>query len=62
VLPGGDLVTGVDDGRILRVGTAGQHVVADTGGRPLGIEPAPDGRLIVYDAADPGLGTVRVVA
>jgi sugar lactone lactonase YvrE len=50
VLPGGDLVTGVEDGRILRVGTTGQQVIADTGGRPLGIEPAPGARLIVCDA------------
>lgn len=50
VLPGGDLVTGVDDGRVLRGDEAGFRLLATTGGRPLGIEPAPDGGLIVCDA------------
>ncbi|HZU49720.1 MAG TPA: SMP-30/gluconolactonase/LRE family protein [Mycobacterium sp.] len=46
------LVTGVADGRLLSVAKDGSNikVVADTGGRPLGIEALPDGRLIVCDA------------
>ena len=67
VLPGGDLVTGVDDGRILRGGKAGFTLLADTGGRPLGIESAPDGGLIVCDAErgllrlDPDTGAVTTL-
>jgi sugar lactone lactonase YvrE len=47
----GQLVVGVEDGRILRVapddGTV--SLVADTGGRPLGIEALDDGSLLVCD-------------
>ena len=47
----GRVVTGVDDGRVLRVGPDGRvEVVADTGGRPLGIELLGDDRLLVCDA------------
>jgi sugar lactone lactonase YvrE len=46
------LVTGVADGRLLSVALDGTDVamVADTGGRPLGVEILPDGRLVVCDA------------
>lgn len=52
VLDDGDLVTGLDDGRICRVRPDGRRIeiVADTGGRPLGIEVRDDGRLVVCDA------------
>ena len=48
--------TGLEDGRILRFPASGGDaaVVADTGGRPLGIEASGDGTLIVCDA-DRGL-------
>jgi hypothetical protein len=48
----GRIIAGVDDGRILRVSPDGRHLetIADTGGRPLGIELHPDGGLIVCDA------------
>lgn len=57
---GGGLLTGVADGRIIRVGLAGQptRTLADTGGRPLGLEWLPDGRLLVCDALR-GLLAVR---
>ncbi|MGW5431122.1 SMP-30/gluconolactonase/LRE family protein [Streptomyces sp. NPDC004059] len=73
----GRVLTGVEDGRILRVHGLGDprtsrvEVLADTGGRPLGLEPLPDGGLLVCDAergllrVDPGddaAGTVRVLA
>jgi sugar lactone lactonase YvrE len=69
VLPDGDLVTGLDDGRICRLSTDGRRteVVADTGGRPLGIEVRPDGTLVVCDArrglllVDPAAGTVTTL-
>jgi len=64
----GRVVTGVDDGRLLRVGPDGRvEVVADTGGRPLGIELLGDGRLLVCDArrgllaADPATSAVEVL-
>lgn len=46
------LVTGVADGRVLSIAKDGTDikVLADTGGRPLGVEAMPDGRLIVCDA------------
>ena len=48
----GRVVTGVEDGRILRLSDDGRRIdqVADTGGRPLGIELLGDGRLLVCDA------------
>jgi sugar lactone lactonase YvrE len=48
----GWVYTGTEDGLIYRVGLDGARVerVADTGGRPLGLELAPDGRLLVCDA------------
>ncbi|OLF16818.1 strictosidine synthase [Actinophytocola xanthii] len=48
----GHLFTGVEDGRILRLTPDGRRLdtIADTGGRPLGIELHTDGRLLVCDA------------
>ncbi len=64
----GRLWCGLEDGRILRIDAwdAEPVVVADTGGRPLGLEWGPDGSLIVCDA-ERGLlavesGVVRVIA
>lgn len=55
----GHVFAGLADGRILRISPDGRHVdtVADTGGRPLGIEIDPDGELLVCDAR---LGVLRV--
>lgn len=48
----GRVYTGVDDGRILRLDPDGNSkVVANTEGRPLGLEWLPDGRLLVCDAS-----------
>ncbi|MEU6551439.1 SMP-30/gluconolactonase/LRE family protein [Streptomyces sp. NPDC046915] len=70
----GRVLTGVEDGRILRLdgladpGTARVEVLAETGGRPLGLELLPDGDLIVCDAergllrVAPGDGSVQVLA
>ena len=42
----GNIWTGVDDGRIIRIGPDGSHrVVANTGGRPLGMHVARDGLM-----------------
>ena len=47
----GNIWTGVDDGRIVRISPDGQTaVVGDTGGRPLGLAVARDGRLLVCDS------------
>ncbi|GEP32767.1 strictosidine synthase [Nocardioides szechwanensis] len=48
----GAVFTGTEDGAIFRVSHDGRKVdrVADTGGRPLGIELDVDGRLLVCDA------------
>ncbi len=48
----GRVYTGLEDGRIVRFPARGgsAEVVADTGGRPLGLEIGPDGRLVVCDA------------
>ena len=48
----GNVYTGVRDGRILRLPSGGGPplLVADTGGRPLGVEVGPEGELIVCDA------------
>ena len=48
----GGLLTGLADGRILRVDPSDDsvEVVADTKGRPLGFEPLPDGRFLVCDS------------
>ncbi|WP_203590090.1 SMP-30/gluconolactonase/LRE family protein [Streptomyces sp. SID13031] len=48
----GSVLTGLLDGRILRVSADGTtiKVLADTGGRPLGLEWLPDGKVLVCDA------------
>lgn len=48
----GSVLTGVADGRILRLQPSGRSVavLADTGGRPLGLEWLPDRSLLVCDA------------
>ncbi|WP_238158532.1 SMP-30/gluconolactonase/LRE family protein [Kribbella voronezhensis] len=48
----GSVITGLLDGRILRVSADGQTItpLADTGGRPLGIEWLPDGKVLICDA------------
>jgi sugar lactone lactonase YvrE len=48
----GAVFTGTEDGAIRRISHDGRRVdqVAQTGGRPLGIEFMPDGRLLVCDA------------
>ncbi|MGV0795103.1 SMP-30/gluconolactonase/LRE family protein [Mycolicibacterium sp. XJ1819] len=64
----GHIWTGVDDGRILRISPE-QHVtvVGDTGGRPLGLAFARDGRLLISDsprgllAMDTRTGTFEVL-
>jgi sugar lactone lactonase YvrE len=65
----GRYVVGLDDGRICRLSPDGRRirVVADTAGRPLGIEHRDDGTLVVCDAhrglleVDPRSGTVRTL-
>ncbi|MFF9038587.1 SMP-30/gluconolactonase/LRE family protein [Streptomyces sp. NPDC014892] len=69
----GRVLTGVEDGRVLRVdglaepGRARVETLADTGGRPLGLELLPDGDLLVCDAergllrVGTGDGAVRVL-
>lgn len=48
----GSVLTGLHDGRILRVSADGRTIttIADTGGRPLGLEWLPDGKVLVCDA------------
>jgi sugar lactone lactonase YvrE len=48
----GRVLTGTEDGRIFRISSDGGVVelLAMTGGRPLGLELAPDGSLVVCDA------------
>lgn len=48
----GSVLVGVDDGSLLRVSSDGARItrVADTGGRPLGLEWLPDGRVLVCDS------------
>lgn len=65
----GKAYTGTEDGAIFRIDPDGSRVdrIADTGGRPLGIELGPDGRLLVCDAkrgllwVDPGSGDVEAI-
>lgn len=62
----GVLYSGLGDGRIVRSrpGTDTFEVVANTGGRPLGVETVPDGTLVVSDAyrgllrVDPATGRI----
>ena len=67
----GSVWTGVADGRIVRWrggDRTAAEVVADTHGRPLGLELHPDGRLVVCDAdrgllaLDPATGSLEVLA
>jgi sugar lactone lactonase YvrE len=66
----GWVYTGTDDGSVFRVRPDGRRIdrVADTGGRPLGLELLPDGRLLVCDATrgllalDPSTGTIETLA
>ena len=48
----GNIWTGVEDGRIVRITPDGSsaQVVANTGGRPLGLAVARDGRLLICDS------------
>jgi sugar lactone lactonase YvrE len=48
----GSVLTGLLDGRILRVSADGNQIstLADTGGRPLGLEWLPDGKVLICDA------------
>ena len=48
----GRIYTGTREGYLLRLSPDGRHVerIAQTGGRPLGIEVHPDGSLVVCDA------------
>ncbi|WP_199440319.1 SMP-30/gluconolactonase/LRE family protein [Umezawaea beigongshangensis] len=65
----GRVLTGVEDGRVLRLSPEGDRVevVADTGGRPLGVEVDRDGTLVVSDAhrgllrVDPADGAVTTL-
>jgi hypothetical protein len=65
----GAVFTGTADGAIQRISHDGRRVerVAQTGGRPLGIEFLPDGRLLVCDArrgvlvVDPRNGSVEML-
>jgi sugar lactone lactonase YvrE len=61
VEPSGAIITGLVDGRILRVAEEGRSIttLANTHGRPLGIELLPDRRLLVCDARR-GLLTVEL--
>jgi sugar lactone lactonase YvrE len=69
VAPDGAVFTGTEDGVIHRVGPDGRvEAVADTDGRPLGIELLPDGRLLVCDArrgllaVEPSSGAIEELA
>ncbi|MFT3899567.1 MAG: SMP-30/gluconolactonase/LRE family protein [Gordonia sp. (in: high G+C Gram-positive bacteria)] len=63
----GTVYTGLEDGRLLSINpeTGAVDQIGDTGGRPLGIEFLPDGRLLVCDAhkgllaVDPRTGQVE---
>ncbi len=48
----GTLLTGLEDGRVLRISADLIRVeqIGDTGGRPLGLEHLPDGRVLICDA------------
>ncbi|WP_375490103.1 SMP-30/gluconolactonase/LRE family protein [uncultured Jatrophihabitans sp.] len=65
----GRVLAGLGDGRIVRVdpSSGATETVANTGGRPLGLEPCPDGTLLVCDSrrgllrVDPTSGGVDVL-
>jgi len=66
----GDVYTGTEDGSVFRIRGEGRRIdrVGGTGGRPLGLELLPDGRLLVCDARrglvalDTGSGAIEVLA
>lgn len=66
----GRIWTGVDDGRIVRISpdSGESGVVANTGGRPLGLHVARDGRLLICDsprgllAMDTATGEIETLA
>lgn len=65
----GTVYTGTEDGQVFRISADGARVdsIANTGGRPLGIEVYDDGRLLVCDAhqgllrIDPATGTIETI-
>ena len=66
----GQLWTGLEDGRIVRFAADGSSqptAIANTGGRPLGLHVARDGRILICDshrgllALDPASGTLDVL-
>ncbi|OSC27624.1 strictosidine synthase [Mycobacterium vulneris] len=68
----GQLWTGLEDGRIVRISPEGgggtvPKIIVDTGGRPLGLHVARDGRLLICDshrgllALQPEGGTLDVL-
>jgi sugar lactone lactonase YvrE len=65
----GNIWTGVEDGRIIRITPDGSsaQVATDTGGRPLGLAVARDGRLLICDSHrgllryDPATGTLETL-
>jgi sugar lactone lactonase YvrE len=69
VAPDGGVFTGTEDGVIHRIDPDGRvDAVAHTGGRPLGIELLPGGRLLVCDArrgllaVEPSTGAIEELA
>ncbi|WP_077045176.1 SMP-30/gluconolactonase/LRE family protein [Pseudomonas sp. KK4] len=52
LLEGDALITGLHDGRVIRTSLDGKvtQVLADTGGRPLGLARHPNGLLVIADA------------
>ena len=69
VAPDGTVYSGTEDGQIFRISHDGARIdsIAHTGGRPLGIEIDPDGRLLVCDAhqgllrIDPATGGIEPI-
>jgi sugar lactone lactonase YvrE len=69
VAPDGTVYTGTEDGQIFRIGHDGAKVesIANTGGRPLGLEVDGDGRILVCDAhagllrVDPTTGGIEPI-
>jgi sugar lactone lactonase YvrE len=65
----GNIWTGLDDGRLIRIRPDGSsaQVVTDTGGRPLGLAVARDGRLLICDSHrgllryDPATGAMETL-
>ncbi len=68
--PDGAVFTGTADGSVFRIAPGGARIdcVGRTGGRPLGLELLPDGRLLVCDAwlgllaLDTGTGRLEVLS